>query len=64
MGLEVASMFTGSDFARTAIEALVKYATSGFPQGEPTIHHVMVVEHNPAKQRWLKHVFPPKVVIK
>ena len=60
-GLRVASIFSGSDFGRTAIEAYLQCARPAhYPQ--PVVHHVMAVEHVGWKQHWLRTVFPPQVL--
>ena len=60
-GLRVASIFSGSDFGRTAIEAYLQCARPAhYPQ--PVVHHVMAVEHISWKQQWLRTVFPPQVL--
>ena len=60
-GLKVASVFSGSDFGRTAVTALLRVCRPpNFPL--PAISHVMAVENVPWKRDWLMHIFPPMVM--
>ena len=60
-GLRLASIYTGSDFARTTTSAFLKCARPvNFPM--PKIRHVMSVEHIGWKQHWIRTMFPPEVL--